>query len=76
MKQLSVVVAGTGSIKDIKIAPGTSAGDVLAQLKLHEYLLSPGPNEPFFANADSVYDKVADGAKLFASTKAEVGAVA
>jgi len=35
--------------------------------------LSRGPNEPFFASAESVYDKVKDGEKLFASTKAEVG---
>ena len=32
-----------------------------------------GPNDPFFANAESVYDKVNDGEKIFASTKAEVG---
>jgi hypothetical protein len=36
-------------------------------------LLSKGPNEPFFAAAESVYDKVKDGEKIFASTKAEVG---
>jgi hypothetical protein len=34
---------------------------------------SKGPNEPFFAAAESVYDKVKDGEKIFASTKAEVG---
>jgi len=31
------------------------------------------PNEPFFAAPKSVYDKVKDGEKIFASTKAEVG---
>jgi hypothetical protein len=41
---------------------------------LPDYLLSKGPNEPFFAAAESVYDKVKDGEKIFASTKAEVGA--
>jgi hypothetical protein len=35
--------------------------------------LSKGPGEPFFAAAESVYDKVKDGEKVFASTKAEVG---
>lgn len=73
MKRLSVVVAGTGQIRDIEIQPGTTAGDVLQQLHLPEYLLSKGPNDPFFAGAESIFDKVADGEKIFASTKAEVG---
>ena len=73
MKKLSVVVAGTGQIRDLEIKPGTTAGDILAQLNLRDYLLSKGPNDPFFANGESVYDKVADGEKIFASTKAEVG---
>jgi hypothetical protein len=73
MKRLSVVVAGTGQIRDIEIKPGTTAGDIIDQLHLRDYLLSKGPNDPFFANAESIYDKVADGEKIFASTKAEVG---
>jgi hypothetical protein len=70
---LSVVVAGTGQIRDIEIQSGTTAGDVLHQLNLQDYLLSKGPNDPFFAAAESIYDKVKDGEKIFASTKAEVG---
>jgi hypothetical protein len=73
MKKLAVVIAGTGNINDVEIRPGTTAGDVLAQLNLRDYLLSKGPNDPFFANAESIYDKVNDGEKIFASTKAEVG---
>jgi hypothetical protein len=73
MKRLSVVIAGTGQIRDLEIQPGTSAGDILNQLGLHDYLLSTGPNDPFFANAESVFDKVNDGEKIYASTKAEVG---
>ena len=73
MKRLSVVVAGTGQIRDVEIQPGTTARDVLTQLSLPEYLLSKGPNDPFFAAAESVFDKVNDGEKIFASTKAEVG---
>ena len=73
MKKLSVVIAGTGQIRDLEIQPGTTAGDVLHQLGLAEYLLSKGTNEPFFAAAESIYDKVRDGEKIFASTKAEVG---
>jgi len=73
VKNLSVVVAGSGQIRDVAIEPGTTAGDVLHQLTLQDYLLSKGPNEPFFAAAESIYDKVKDGEKVFASTKAEVG---
>ena len=73
MKNLSVVVAGSGQIRDVKIEPGTTARDVLTELNLPDYLLSKGPNDPFFAAADSIYDKVGDGEKIFASTKAEVG---
>jgi len=61
MKKLSVVVAGTGQIRDIEIETGTTARDILDQLSLPDYLLSKGPNDPFFAAAESVYDKVADG---------------
>src|SRR5438128_12509963 len=73
MKKLSVVVAGTGQIRDVEIQPGTTAGDILNQLTLRDYLLSKGPNDPFFAAAESVYDKVNDADKISASTKAEVG---
>jgi hypothetical protein len=76
MKRLSVVVAGTGQIRDVEIKSGTTAGDVLAELGLKDYLLSKGPNDPFFAAAESIYDKVNDGEKIFASTKAEVGVLA
>jgi hypothetical protein len=73
MKKLSVVVAGTGQIRDVQIESGATARDVLTQLNLPDYLLSKGPNDPFFAAAESIYDKVADGEKIYASTKAEVG---
>ena len=73
MKRLSIVVAGSGQIRDVEIQPGTTAGDILNQLNLRDYLLSKGPNDPFFAAGESVYDKLNDGEKAFASTKAEVG---
>ena len=74
-KRVSVVVAGTGQIRDIEIRPGTTAGDILTQLDLKDYLLSKGADLPFFAAGDSVYDKVNEGEKIFASTKADVGAL-
>jgi hypothetical protein len=73
MKRLAVVVLGTGQIHDVQIEPGTTAGEVLRQLNLQSYMMSKGQNEPFFANAETIYDKVNDGEKLFCSTKAEVG---
>jgi hypothetical protein len=73
MKKLSVVIAGSGQIRDVEIEPGTTAGDVLHQLNLEDSLLSKGPKEPFFAAAESIYDKVKNGEKIFASTKTEVG---
>jgi hypothetical protein len=73
MKKLSVVIAGSGQIRDLEIQSGTTAGDVLHQINLPDYLLSRGSNDPFWANAESIYDKVNDGEKIFASTKAEVG---
>lgn len=73
MKRLSVVVAGTGQIRDVEIQPGTTARDVLTQLNLTDYLLSKSANDPFFAAGESIFDKVNDGEKIFASTKAEVG---
>ena len=76
MKRLSVVIAGTGQIRDVEIQPGTTAGDVLNQLNIPDFLLSKGPNDPFFANRESIFDKVEDGSKIFASTKAEVGVAA
>ncbi len=75
MKHLSVAIPGSGQIHDLTIDSGTTAGDVLHQLKLDDYMLSKGPNDPFFARTESIYDKVADGEKIFASTKAEVGAI-
>ena len=73
MKRLSVAIPGSGQIHDVEIEPGTTAGDVLTKLNLSDYLLSKGPNHDFFAKSESVYDKVNDGEKIFASTPAEVG---
>ena len=76
MKHLSIVVAGSGQIRDVDIQPGTTAGDVLSEINMKDYLLSKGANHPFFAAAESIYDKVDDGEKVFASTKADVGDLA
>ena len=47
MKKLSVVVAGTGQIRDVEIQPGTTAGDILHQLNLSDYLLEQRSERAF-----------------------------
>lgn len=73
MKNISVLVAGTGSIKDITIKPGTTANDILTELDLGGYHLTKAKGEPPFAEADNVYTQVENGAKLYATTDAEAG---
>jgi hypothetical protein len=73
VKNISVVIAGSGDIRDIGIKPGTTAGDILRQLNLNGYVLSKGQNEPPFGNGENIYPLVRDGDKLYASTPATVG---
>jgi len=73
MKKICVSVVGSGQLHEINIEPGTTAGDILRGLNIADYLLSRNPSADFFAHAESVYDKVSEGQKLFASTKATVG---
>lgn len=73
MKKICVSVVGSGQLHEITIQPGTTAGDILRDLNLADYLLSKSPSAEFFAATESVYDKISDGEKVFASTKATVG---
>ena len=75
MKTIAIKVAGSDQEPlDVEIAPGTSAGDIIRQLGLQGYLLSTGPaSDRFFGDDENVYSAVADGDKLFATTRAEVG---
>jgi hypothetical protein len=73
MKKICVSIVGSGQLHEINIEAGTTAGDILRGLNLQDYLLSQTPSADFFANAESMYEKVAEGQKLFASTKATVG---
>jgi hypothetical protein len=74
MKQVAVSILGSGQLLDRTIAPGTTAADLLRDVNLPQGLLSKKPDGDYFANSDSIYDKVNDGQKLFASTPASVGA--
>jgi hypothetical protein len=73
MKKVCVSIVGSGQLHEITIQPGTTAGDILRDLNLPDYLLSRSPSADFFAATESIYEKIADGQKIFASTKATVG---
>jgi hypothetical protein len=73
MKKICVSIVGSGQLHEVTIQPGTTAGDILRDLNLSDYLLSRNPSADFFASSESIYEKVSDGQKIFASTKATVG---
>ncbi len=74
MKKIAVVIAESGKIKDLSIEPGTEAQEVLNAVGLPEgYVLSSGKGQEPFGSDEEIYDKIADGCKLFASTPIEVG---
>jgi hypothetical protein len=75
MKDIAIKIAGSDQpLIDRRIAPGTTAGELLADLGLEGYLLSSGPNaKKFWGEDENIYPSVTDGDKLFATTKAEVG---
>ncbi len=74
-KKMGVVISGAEGteIKDVQVMPGATARDVLSRIGLDGGQLSSGGNSAPFASGDNVYEKVQDGAKLFASKRAEVG---
>jgi hypothetical protein len=55
------------------IQPGTTAHEVLSQLGLEGYLLSPKGAQTYFGDDENLYPKVVDGDLLYATTEAEVG---
>ena len=62
-KAVSVVIAGSGQIQDIDIAPGATARDILEKLNLTGELSVVGDPTPVGPN-DNVYKRVEDGDKL------------
>lgn len=75
MKRIAIKVAGSdrGPV-DRNIKPGTTSGEILADIGLEGYLLSAGPaSDRFFGEDENVYPLVNDGQKLYATTPAEVG---
>lgn len=72
-----VVVCGAqgeeGTKRDITLAPGSTAGDVLRQLGLDGYCLSREGESSRFANEEEIYPVVEAGSKLRAVPIATVG---
>ena len=74
MKKITIVIAESGKFNDREILPGTTAQDVLKAIGLPEgYVLSSGKGQEPFGKDEVIYDAVADGAKVYASTPVEVG---
>jgi hypothetical protein len=75
MKDICVKIGGSEQPPiDRRIAPGTTAGELLADLGLSGYLLSSGPNSKrFWGDDENLYPLVQDGDKVFATSTAEVG---
>jgi hypothetical protein len=72
-KSVALVVAGSGEIRDLQIGPGTTVKEVMDASRLQGYVVSQGPDQPFLRLDDDLYQAVADGGKLYASTPAEAG---
>ena len=73
-KRIAVVTAESGQIRDMQILPGTTTSDVRRHLGLDsQYLLSTGRGDPPFGEDENIYERLSDGAKVFASTPVEVG---
>jgi hypothetical protein len=66
MKRISVKIAGSEREPlDIQIMPRTTAGEILAQLNLENYVLSLQPNPDqllsFFEDSEDLYSKLSQG---------------
>ena len=73
MKIVTVNLPGTGTWREVEIAPGTTPRDVLKELSLGtDYHLSPWKSAEAFADGENLYLVVEDGAKLQAVSAAEV----
>jgi hypothetical protein len=78
MKSIAVKIAGNAEREplDITIKPGTTCSDILNQLNLPGYLLTPSPtSRQFFGSDEVVYPQLQDGDKIYAISPADVGNV-
>ncbi len=73
-KQVSVGVTGSDRIDDIEIDENTTAKDIIEKLGLTGYRLSPGSGLPMFGDDETIFDRVKEKGKIFASSVADAGA--
>ena len=66
-KNISIVVAGSGEIRDLEIAPGVTVTEVLNEAGLQGYQLSHKGNDKPLESGANLYDLVGDNEKLFAT---------
>ena len=76
MKNVVVVVAGSGQHHDLAIEAGTTTRDILQQVGLQGYVLSKDAGQHPFGESENIYAAVDDGEKLYAAAKTDVGRVA
>ncbi len=74
-KKVVVIVPGTGGRihEDVVVTPGTTAGELLNELGLEGFWLKKARADGFLGMDEEIYGSVQDGAKLEASSPAEVG---
>lgn len=65
-KQISIVVAASGEIKDIAISPGATVREILDEAGLQGYQLSKKGGEPLDPDTD-IFDATTDSEKLDAT---------
>lgn len=74
-KNIVVLVAASGVLKNAVIKAGTTPKDIVRDLGLTGYMLSKSSTDPPFGDDENVYPQVEDGDKLYASTRADAGRV-
>ncbi len=73
MKNVVVIVAGSGQHHDLSIEAGTTARDILQQIGLQGFVLTKDGDHKSFGEDESVYEAITDGQKLYAASITDVG---
>lgn len=74
MKQVVIVIAGSGRSHDVTIEPGTTPEDIFRDLGIGEdFVLSKDNGAHIFGISENIYPEVADGEKLHAASRTDVG---
>ena len=72
-KNITVIPATGGRYSDLTIQPGTTPRDVKRQMGLDDsYMLTRGQGSETIPDDENLYETVAEGTKLYATTEATV----